>query len=50
VQAQSTDIQPEDPAHAILSTPSPMQELSGREMEQLGRLNTPIYRTQRHAL
>jgi molybdopterin-dependent oxidoreductase alpha subunit len=44
VQAQSTDIQPGIP-HAIFDhSIADLQELSGREMERLGRLNTPIYK------
>jgi len=44
VQAQSTDIQPPIP-HAIFDHPlSELRELSGREMETLGRLNTPIHK------
>ncbi len=44
VQAQSTDIQPAIP-HEIFTHPiAELQELSGREMERLGRLNTPIYK------
>ena len=42
VQAQSTDIQPAIP-QAIFAHPlADLQELSGREMERLGRLNTPL--------
>ena len=45
VQAQSTDIQPAIPdrlfeKHSITD----LQELSGREMETLGRLNSPLYK------
>ena len=41
VQAQSTDIQPAIP-HAIFEhTLGDLQELTGREMEHLGRLGTP---------
>src|SRR3569833_2003372 len=44
VQAQSTDIQPAIP-HAVFShTITDLQELSGREMEKLGRLNTPVFK------
>ena len=42
VQAQSTDIQPEIPEPIFDYALSEFQELSGREMEMLGRLNTPI--------
>jgi molybdopterin-dependent oxidoreductase alpha subunit len=44
VQAQSTDIQPAIP-HAIFEHEiSDLAELSGREMEKLGRLNTPVFK------
>jgi molybdopterin-dependent oxidoreductase alpha subunit len=44
VQAQSTDIQPAIP-RAIFEHPiHELAELSGREMEKLGRLNTPIFK------
>jgi len=44
VQAQSTDIQPPIP-HAIFEhTIDDLAELSGREMERLGRLGTPLFR------
>ncbi len=46
VQAQSTDIQPAIPAEAFLHPLSDLQQLSGREMEKLGRLNTPLFRKQ----
>jgi len=46
VQAQSTDIQPAIPAEAFLHPLSDLQQLSGREMEILGRLNTPLFRKQ----
>jgi len=46
VQAQSTDIQPAIPAEAFLHPLSDLQQLSGREMEKLGRLNTPLFRRQ----
>lgn len=44
VQAQSGDIQPGIPHAVFEHTIADLQELSGREMERLGRLNTPIYR------
>lgn len=44
VQAQSTDIQPAIPKEIFTHTIDDLQELSGREMERLGRLNTPIYK------
>ncbi|MEO6395776.1 MAG: FdhF/YdeP family oxidoreductase [Devosia sp.] len=44
VQAQSTDIQPGIP-HAIFDhSIAHIAQLSGREMEKLGRLNTPLFR------
>src|SRR3569833_4775089 len=44
VQAQSTDIQPPIP-HAVFShTIADLQDLSGREMEKLGRLNTQVFK------
>ena len=44
VQAQSTDIQPAIP-HAIFEHPlSDLKELTGREMEHLGRLGDPVYK------
>jgi molybdopterin-dependent oxidoreductase alpha subunit len=44
VQAQSTDIQPAIP-HAVFAHPlSELQELSGHEMERLGRLDTPVFK------
>ena len=44
VQAQSTDIQPPIPHEIFAHSIAELQELSGREMERLGRLNTPIYK------
>ena len=44
VQAQSTDIQPPIPAPIFEHTIADLAELSGREMEQLGRLGTPLFR------
>jgi molybdopterin-dependent oxidoreductase alpha subunit len=44
VQAQSTDIQPAIP-HEIFGHPlADLQELTGREMEHLGRLGTPLFK------
>ncbi|HWJ87928.1 MAG TPA: FdhF/YdeP family oxidoreductase [Pelagibacterium sp.] len=44
VQAQSTDIQPAIP-HAIFEHPlSDLKELTGREIEHLGRLGDPVYK------
>lgn len=47
VQAQSTDIQPPIP-NALFDkhTIAELQELTGREMETLGRLNGPLYKAQ----
>lgn len=44
VQAQSTDIQPPIPAPIFKHTIAELAELSGREMERLGRLGTPLFR------
>lgn len=44
VQAQSTDIQPAIPNEAFLHPLSDLQQLSGRQMEKLGRLNTPLFK------
>lgn len=44
VQAQSTDIQPPIPAPIFEHTIAELAELSGREMERLGRLGTPLFR------
>ncbi|HWA18061.1 MAG TPA: FdhF/YdeP family oxidoreductase [Devosia sp.] len=44
VQAQSTDIQPGIP-HEVFDHPiAELAGFSGREMERLGRLNTPLFR------
>lgn len=45
VQAQSTDIQPAIPKEIFEHSIAELQELSGREMEKLGRLNTPIFKS-----
>ncbi|QMV00781.1 FdhF/YdeP family oxidoreductase [Devosia sp. D6-9] len=46
VQAQSTDIQPAIPYQIFEHHPiSDLMELSGREMEHLGRLGNPIYKS-----
>ncbi|GHA15997.1 formate dehydrogenase [Devosia pacifica] len=42
VQAQSTDIQPPIPVEIFKHPLADMAELTGREMERLGRLNTPL--------
>ncbi|ODT64771.1 MAG: histidine kinase [Pelagibacterium sp. SCN 63-23] len=44
VQAQSTDIQPPIPEAIFEHTIDDLAELTGREMEHLGRLGTPLYR------
>lgn len=44
VQAQSTDIQPAIPEAIFKHTLAELRELSGREMERLGRLGTPLFR------
>src|SRR5690606_17180165 len=44
VQAQSTDIQPPIPREIFEHPLVELQELSGREMERLGRLNTPLFK------
>jgi len=46
VQAQSTDIQPAIPAEAFQHPLSDLQQLTGRELEKLGRLDTPLFRAQ----
>ncbi len=45
VQAQSTDIQPAIPASAFERPLRELQKLTGREMEKLGRLNTPLFKS-----
>jgi len=44
VQAQSTDIQPPIPHEIFNHSLSELSELTGREMEKLGRLGTPLFR------
>ncbi len=44
VQAQSTDIQPAIPEPIFQHSLTELRELSGREMERLGRLGTPLFR------
>ena len=44
VQAQSTDIQPAIPETAFTHPIAELQQLGGREMERLGRLDTPLYK------
>lgn len=45
VQAQSTDIQPPIPREIFEHPIHELADLSGREMEKLGRLNTPIFKS-----
>lgn len=45
VQAQSTDIQPPIPEEIFQHSISELKELSGYQIEHLGRLNTPLYKT-----
>ncbi len=44
VQAQSTDIQPPIPHPIFEHSIDELAELTGREMERLGRLGTPLFR------
>lgn len=44
VQAQSSDIQPPIPDEIWKHSLSDLQELSAKEIEGLGRLNTPLYK------
>ena len=44
VQAQSTDIQPPIPDEIFQHSLEEFRQLSGREMEGLGRLNTPLFK------
>jgi molybdopterin-dependent oxidoreductase alpha subunit len=44
VQAQSTDIQPAIPHEIFEHCLADLQELTGREMEHLGRLGTPLFK------
>ena len=48
VQAQSTDIQPPIPSAIFNHTLDELRELSPRELEHIGRLNTPIFKS-KHA-
>ena len=45
VQAQSTDIQPEIPAEIFQHALCDLEELTPREIERLGRLSHPIYKS-----
>lgn len=44
IQAQSTDIQPPIPNEVFEHSMQDFRELNGREMETLGRLDTPVYK------
>ena len=44
IQAQSTDIQPAIPHEVFQHHIAEFKQLSAKEMESLGRLNTPIYK------
>jgi len=44
VQAQSSDTQPEIPTEIFSHSLDDLKELSEREMNSLGRLNTPLYK------
>lgn len=44
IQAQSTDIQPPIPVEIFDHDLSELKELSGHELEHLGRLNNPVYK------
>ncbi len=44
IQAQSTDIQPPIPNELFEHSLDDFKELSARELEHLGRLNTPLYK------
>ena len=46
VQAQSTDLQPAIPHEIFEHTLADLQELTGREMEHLGRLGTPLFKAE----
>jgi molybdopterin-dependent oxidoreductase alpha subunit len=45
IQAQSTDVQPPIPIEIFDHPLSELQELSGYELEHLGRLGTPLHKT-----
>ncbi len=45
IQAQSTDIQPEIPLELFSHTLDDFKQLSGYELEHLGRLNTPLFKS-----
>lgn len=45
IQAQSTDIQPPIPAELFEHSLADFRDLSAKELEQLGRLDTPLYKS-----
>jgi molybdopterin-dependent oxidoreductase alpha subunit len=45
IQAQSTDIQPPIPTEIFTHTLADFQQLSAKELETLGRLNTPLFKS-----
>ncbi|MDC7677050.1 FdhF/YdeP family oxidoreductase [Asticcacaulis machinosus] len=45
IQAQSTDIQPGIPVEVLTHSLADLRELDGHELEHLGRLSTPIYKS-----
>lgn len=45
IQAQSTDIQPPIPVEIFDHSLSELKELDGKEIESLGRLNTPLFKS-----
>lgn len=45
IQAQSTDIQPPIPPEVFQHSLADFRELSGHQLEHLGRLNTPLYKS-----
>lgn len=46
VQAQSTDIQPPIPSEIFQHSIEELRELSARELEHLGRLDSPLYKAE----
>ncbi|MCV6637237.1 FdhF/YdeP family oxidoreductase [Candidatus Albibeggiatoa sp. nov. NOAA] len=48
IQAQSTDIQPPIPEEIFAHTINELKELTGKEIEHLGRLNHPLFKS-RHS-
>lgn len=45
IQAQSTDIQPAIPSEIFTHSLSELRELSPKELEHMGRLNTPLFKS-----